>query len=175
MKTISQLPIIILFISILWFIPVSKVFSPENTSQMIECSVFTDDNGTLSLIDVADFLPNSVSAWFSLDQIQEFVIWNLAMAKFTSAGELLIVSLGVFVIVKVMDKKYAILFKNSNYVKFYNFSIRAIIAGFIFIIIISVIQITYLYYFTDLPSMLETLRIAKAKLVLKTPFYFVEI
>jgi hypothetical protein len=48
-------------------------------------------------------------------------------------------------------------------------------AGFVVIIISSVLQMACLYYFTDLPNMLETLRIAKAKLVLTTPFHFVEI
>lgn len=176
MKTISQFLILILLsLPILWFISVSKVFSPEDTSQMIECSVFKDDNGTLSLIDVADYLPTSVSVWFSFDQLTSYVQWNVAAEKVIVGTSQLILLFSIFIIVKFINIKYPILSKDTKYGYFYNIVIRGAMAGFVVIIISSVLQMACLYYFTDLPNMLETLRIAKAKLVLTTPFHFVEI
>jgi hypothetical protein len=148
MKTISQFLIILLSPSILWFIPVSKVLSPKDTSQMIECSVFKDDGGKIHIS--TEHVPGSVGEWFSMDQLLCIAQWEVVIGKMYVAATLSVLCYGISVIVNFIDKKYSILTKDSLLTNLYKFFAHVTTGGFAILAFYAGIELAYLYYFTDL-------------------------
>jgi hypothetical protein len=141
-----------------------QVINSEATSQMVDCSLFMDSNGTFCLSIAPNATPDSVPYSFTLNQMLAYELWFEIVDELICPSTSLAIIAVCYAFAKYVLKKSDIPGETTRFYKNYYF-----ILGLVSIVLVGevagcVLQLVKCYISTDLPEMFDILQEIKKTL-----------